>query len=139
MGKPRTRSDDCHIKSPSLDISWSPARRLAIARFAPGIGLKAEEGTLLVESLEGWVGADGKPFGLLAETRGVTGADANYRSITRPFFEAHRDSAFVAVTHLGGVLGVIAEMFRVATGLQLKSFANDADARAWLRSRGVAA
>jgi hypothetical protein len=128
-----------HVAGESMEMTWHPESRLAVLQFAPGITLGAKEGALLVDSLTGWIGTEHKAFGLLADTRGVHGADSEYRVKTRDFFKLYRDSACVAVTGMGPVIRVVAEMFRIGTGIQLKGFADEASARAWLRQKGVAA
>ncbi len=120
-------------------MTWHPELRLAVLRFGPGITLGIREGAFLVDSLAGWIGTEGKAFGLLAATEGVRGADSGYRVRTRDFFKQHRGSANIAVTGMGAVIRIVAEMFRVATGVQLKGFSDEASARAWLRDRGIAA
>ena len=40
---------------------------------------------------------------------------------------------------MGPVIRIVAEMFRIGTGVQLKGFSEEAGARAWLRERGIAA
>jgi len=122
-----------------MEMTWHPESRLAVLQFAPDITLGAKEGALLVDSLTGWIGTEHRVFGLLADTKGVRGADSEYRVKTRDFFKAHRDSACVAVTGMGPVIRVVAEMFRVGTGIQLKGFADEASARTWLRQKGIAA
>ena len=119
-------------------IVWSPESRLAELRFASGITLGAGEAALLVDSLTDWIGADGRLFGLLADTKGVRGTDAEYRAKTRDFFKQYRDEVFVAVVNMGTVIRIVADMFRLATGIQLKGFADEGQARAWLREKGIA-
>jgi hypothetical protein len=120
-------------------IVWSPESRLAVLRFAPGITLGAGEAALLVDSLTGWIGADGRLFGLLADTKDVRGTDAEYRAKTRDFFKQYREQVFVAVVNMGTVIRIVADMFRLATGIQLKGFADEGQARTWLREKGIAA
>jgi hypothetical protein len=38
---------------------------------------------------------------------------------------------------VGPVIRVVAEMFRIATGIQLRGFADEAAARGWLREKGI--
>jgi hypothetical protein len=40
---------------------------------------------------------------------------------------------------MGPVIHIVVEMFRMGTGIQLKTFAGDAAARSWLRTKGIAA
>jgi hypothetical protein len=127
------------VASEAMSITWHPASRLAVLQFQPGIELGAMEGALLVETLTSWIGAEGKRFGVLANMTGVRGSDSAYRVKIRDFFKRHRDSAYVAATHMGPVVRVVTEMFRLGTGVQLKGFAGEGEARAWLRSHGIAA
>ena len=48
-------------------------------------------------------------------------------------------NAFIALINSGPVIHVVVEMFRVATGIPLKTFADETAARSWLRTNGVAA
>jgi hypothetical protein len=130
---------EIRVANASMEMTWHPNSRLAVLQFAPGIHLGAKEGALLVDTLAGWIATDGKAFGLLADTKGVRGAASEYRVKTRDFFKLHRDSVHVAVTGMGPVIRVVSEMFRIGTGIQLKGFADEASARAWLRDKGIAA
>ena len=128
-----------HVVSQTMEMTWHPESRIATIRFRPDILLGKEEGIFMIESLTGWTGGENKPFALLADTKGVRGTDAEYRGNTRDFFKLHRHHVYVAVTNMGPMIRMIAEMFRIATGIQLKGFADEVAARAWLREKGIAA
>jgi hypothetical protein len=119
-----------------LQISWNAESRVATLQFLAGAMLGAREGACMVESLTRWIGEEGKPFALLSKLKGVRGADAQYRVQTKDFFKQYRNQAFVAVVDMGPVIRIVAEMFRIGTGVQLKGFASEAGARAWLRGHG---
>ena len=120
----------------SMEISVHP--RLVIARFAtPHTTLTGRHGAALVDALKGIVGAGGERFGLLADAAGVTGTDSDYRAATGSFFGQHRDSARIALVNLGPVIRVLAEMFRIGIRLDLRMFADEPAARAWLRAQGI--
>jgi hypothetical protein len=87
--------------------------------------------------LTGWVGATGEPFAVLADAAGLGGTDGEYRAEASRFFRPHRDHAFIALINVGPVIHVVVEMFRVGTGIQLKTFADEAAARSWLRTKGI--
>jgi hypothetical protein len=76
---------------------------------------------------------------VFADAAGLQGTDAEYRAKASGFFRQHRDTAFIALINLGPVIHVVVELFRVGTGIQLKTFANEASARSWLQSKGIAA
>jgi hypothetical protein len=113
------------------------ARRLR--SLLPGAVLTDKDGTFLVDALAGWIGAAGEPFAVLADGGGLGGTDAEYRAKASGFFRQHRDHAFIALINLGPVIHVVVEMFRVGTRIQLKTFPDEAAARSWLRTKGIAA
>lgn len=128
-----------HAESASMKFAWEPASRVVTVWCKPAATLTGDDGRVLVEALTRWVRDDDRPFALLVDVEGVAGTNAAYRATARPFFVANRERVFVAVLHMGRVVRVIAEMFRVGTGIQLKGFDDEVSARAWLRSRGIAA
>jgi hypothetical protein len=125
--------------SPTTEITWERAKRVALVRYAPGAHLAGNDGAFLVDTLTKWVGADGEPFAVLAEASGLRGTDGDYRAKASTFFRQHRDHSFIALLNLGPVIHVVVEMFRVGTGIQLKTFSDEAAARSWLRDKGIAA
>lgn len=104
----------------------------------PGTMLASKDGDFLIESLSDWIGKEGEPFAVFANAAGLHGTDAEYRARASGFFRQHRDTAFIALINLGPVIHVVVELFRVGTGIQLKTFANEAAARSWLRAKGIA-
>jgi len=121
----------------SMEITSHPASRLAVLRFVADTSLTGVHAAALVAALETVLGATGEPFALLADVASVRGTDSDYRAKTGTFFRSHRDTARIALVNLGPLIRVVADMFRVALGLQLRSFADDASARAWLRIQGI--
>jgi hypothetical protein len=127
------------VTSPSTEITWDALSRVAFVRYSPGAILTSTDGTFLVDALTGWIGADGESFAVLADAGGLGGTDAEYRATASRFFRQHRDHAFIALLNLRPFIHVVVEMFRVGTGIQLKTFADEAGARGWLRGKGIAA
>ena len=123
----------------STDLRWDPESRVALVCYKPGASLIAADGVFLVEKLQDWIGASGRPFAVLADGAGLRGTSAEYRALAAGFFRQHRDAAHIALIHLGPVIHVVVEMFRIGTGVQLKSFADEVAARSWLRKKGIAA
>jgi hypothetical protein len=127
------------VASASTEIAWHAPSRVAMVRYASGATLTGTDGTFLVDALARWIGKNGEPFAVLADAAGLRGTDAAYRAQASHFFRQHRATAFVALINLGPVIHVVVEMFRVGTGIQLKTFAAEAAARTWLRTKGIAA
>jgi hypothetical protein len=90
-----------------------------------------------VSALGSWVGADPAPFGLLGDGHGLRSLDAEYRSLWGRFLRRQSERCFVAFFHMGPVVRIAADMFRIGTGLQMKAFADEEPARAWLREKGI--
>jgi hypothetical protein len=127
------------VTSGSTEISWSPHERVAGVRYTLDATLTRKDGDFLVDALTGWIGTDGAPFAVFADAAGLRGTDGEYRARASGFFRQHRDTAFIALVNLGPVIHVVVELFRVGTGIQLKTFATEAAARSWLRTKGIAA
>jgi hypothetical protein len=130
---------DNTVTNDSTSITWHPGSRVASVRYTAGASLVAVDGALLVDALTGWIGADGASFAVLADAAGLAGTDGEYRAKAHAFFRQHRDTSYIALTNLGPVIHIVVEMFRVGTGIQLKTFAGEDAARAWLRTKGIAA
>jgi hypothetical protein len=107
--------------------------------YAPDTTLAGADADFLVGALTGWIGDPVTPFALMADGTGLRGADAAYRSKLSGFFQLHRDTARIALINMGPILHVVGEMFRVGTGIQLEELASEDLARAWLRTKGIAA
>jgi hypothetical protein len=129
----------CTVTSDSTTITWHPGSRVAVVRYTAGASLVAADGAFLADALTGWIGTEGKPFAVLADGTGLRGTDAEYRASAHGFFRRHRSTSCIALIHLGPVIRIVVEMFRLGTGIQLKEFASEDAARAWLRTKGIAA
>jgi hypothetical protein len=127
------------VTSASTEISWSAEERVAAVRYTADAMLTREDGEFLVEALTGWIGAGAEPFAVFADAAGLRGTDGEYRAKASSFFRQHRDIAVIALINLGPVIQIVVELFRVGTGIQLKTFASEAAARSWLRTKGIAA
>jgi len=125
------------VKSPSTEIAWSPETRLAAVSYTSGITLESDDGDFLIEALAGWIGTNGEPFAVFADAAGLRGTDPAYRAKASGFFRQHRHTAYIALINLGPVIHVVVELFRVGTGIQLKTFASEAAAHSWLRTKGI--
>lgn len=127
------------VTSGAIEMTWDPEARLAVIRFARKTQATGRDARVLVDSLTEWIGTEGRPFGLLGDGANLAGLDAEYRSVWGRFFREHRDESATAFFNMGPIVRVAAEMFRIGTGLPLKAFADEEDARAWLRQRGIPA
>lgn len=65
--------------------------------------------------------------------------DAAYRSVWGTFFKQHRGESYIAFFNMKPAVRIAAEMFRIGTGVQLKAFADEGDARSWVRQKGIPA
>jgi len=125
--------------SESIKIAAHPQGRLVEIRFAPDTHLTGRHGAAIVDALKSVMGDQGERFALFADAKGVSGTDADYRAVTGGFFGQHRDIARIALINLGPIIRIVAEMFRVGIRLQMRTFDDEAAARAWLRTQGIGA
>jgi hypothetical protein len=127
------------VTSRSTTIRWDPLSRVALVAYTSGSRLVAADGPFLVDALAGWIGASGEPFAVMADAAGLVGTDAAYRASVNRFFKSHRASARIALINVSPMIHVVVEMLRIGAGIQIKPFATETLARAWLRTMGVAA
>jgi hypothetical protein len=123
----------------SIEMDWHADTRLAVLRFTREAHPSGKEAVALVEALTRWIGTDGRTFGLLGDGEKLSGVDAEYRSVWGTFFRQHRRESYIAFFNMKPVIRIAAEMFRIGTGVQLKAFADETDARSWLRQKGIPA
>jgi hypothetical protein len=121
----------------SIEITWDAESRLAFLRFEAETSATGKDAVALVEALTRWVGTDREPFGLLGDGGRLGRVDAEYRSVWRKFFDEHRGDSCIAFFNMNPLIRVAAEMFRIGTGLRLKAFADEAQARSWMREMGI--
>ncbi len=131
--------NDCVITCGAMEMTLRPASHLVVLRFVTDTGLTGEHGVALVDAMRAVIGGHGERFALLADCKGAHSTDADYRASTGDFFRLHRDTARIALFNLGPIIRVVAEMFRVGIGLQLKTFTEHAAARSWLCQQGISA
>jgi hypothetical protein len=122
----------------TMEITLHPESRLVALRFVAATSLTGEHGVALVDAMKSVIDGSER-FALIADVKGAYATDADYRAATGNFFRQHRDAARIALFNLGPILRVVTEMFRVGIGLQLKTFADEAAARSWLRKEGIRA
>ena len=120
-------------------MTWDPDARVAAIRFERDTQATGRDARALVEALAGWIGTEGQPFGLLGDGGRLSGLDAEYRSHWGSFLREHRQDCYTAFFNMNAVVRIAAEMFRIGTGLRLKAFAHEPEARAWLRENGIPA
>ncbi len=125
--------------SGTMQMTWSDESRLLELRFDHPSAATRQHGTVLVDLLTRSIGTERRPFGLLCDAAKLSSLDAGYRAVTGQFFRQHREDCVIAAFHMGRLVRIIAEMFRVGTGTRVKGFAGEADARAWLRANGISA
>lgn len=125
--------------SGTIQMTWDPEARLAVIRFERDTHGSGRDAQVLVIALEAWVGADRKPFGLLGDGGNLSSMDGDFRAAWGSFLRQHRHDCYVSFFNQSAVVRISADMFRLGTGLHLKSFAHEEQARAWLREMGISA
>jgi hypothetical protein len=123
----------------SAQMTWDPETRLAVLGFSRETTTTGADAVVLVDALSRWIGTDGRPWGLLGDGGRLRGVDAEYRSAWSKFLRQHRADSFTAFFNMSPIVRIAADMFRIGTGLRLKAFATETQARAWLRANGIRA
>lgn len=124
-----------NITTGSIKMTWESETRLAVLRFQSETYATGKDAEVLIEALTQWIGKEGKPFGFLGDGDKLAGLDGQYRSLWSKFFRHHREDSFIAFFNMSPLIRVAAEMFGIGTGLRLKAFASEEEARSWLRKK----
>jgi hypothetical protein len=127
------------VTAGDIHMTWDSESRLAVLRFERASHGTGKDAETLIGALARWVGTDGKPFALLGDGSKLAGVDAAYRSLWGKFLLQHRGHCYVAFFSMNPVVRIAAEMFRIGTGLQVRLFAREEEARSWLQGMGIAA
>lgn len=120
-------------------MTWDADARLAVLGFSRETTTTGADAVVLVDALDRWIGTEKTPFGLLGDGAKLRGVDAEYRSIWSKFLRKHREDSYTAFFNMSAIVRIAADMFRIGTGLNLKAFATESEARAWLRMVGIRA
>lgn len=138
-GRSAITNDMEKILTGSIEMSWDPDVRLAIIRFGRDTLATGKDAVAMVDAITGWIGTDGKPFGLLGDGGRLSGLDAEYRSVWGAFLRQHRQDAYLAFFNMNAIVRIAADMFGIGARLRLRAFADESGARAWLRDNGIRA
>ena len=134
-----TPSEIPTVATQSMRVSWHAQARIAVCSYSPNTTLTRKDAGVLIEALNRWIGSDREPFATLGDAAGIRSADPEYRAMTSKFYKEHKQELFIALFNVGPLLRIMVEMFRVSSGLQFKAFVDEAEAREWLRRKGIAA
>ncbi len=132
-------TDVVEVANESTQLSWLSEPRLVRVRYTRDAVLESKDGDFLVDALTSWIGRGRVPFAVFADAEGLEGVDAEYRAKAGAFFREHHDTGVIALINLGPIVRVVAELFRVATSIQMRTFASEDAARSWIRTKGIAA
>ena len=127
------------ITSGSIEMTWDSESRLAFIQFESETRATGKDAEVLIDALTRWIGTDGKPFGLMGDGGRLAHVDAEYRSLWGKFFRQHHEDSYIVFFNMSPLIRIAAEMFGIGMRLQLKAFAEEAQARSWLREKGIVA
>jgi hypothetical protein len=121
----------------SVEMRWDPRNRLATIKYLGDGKPTGREAESLIAAMTGWIGADGSPYFILVDGNRITGGDPGYRAAWSRFYKSNKQQVQVAIFDIGPVLRVAVEMFTLGSGLRMKAFASEGEARGWLGKAGL--
>ncbi|MGH2582305.1 MAG: hypothetical protein ACRDFQ_05355 [Anaerolineales bacterium] len=128
-----------NVASGAIEMTWDPNSRIAFISFKEETRATGKDAQVLVSALTQWIGGQRIPFALMGDGGKLSGVDADYRREWGNFFLQHRDDSYITFFNMNPIIRIAAGMFGLGTGLRLKPFATEAEARAWLRQKGIGA
>jgi len=120
-----------------MELTWDKSTRLAAFRQADHV--TRAHARALVDELTRCIGTDDEPFGLLIDATDVTSTEVGWRSTWAEFFRLHRACCVLAIFGATAIIRVVIDAFRIATGMRMKAFSAEGEARSWLRTMGISA
>ena len=123
--------------SGSIVLTWDAEKRLAVLSYELPTDTRGQNIHTLLDALERWVGDKHETFYFLNDAGPLLNLDTEWRAAWSEFFRPHRDDSWIALYNLSAVFTIVAEMYRVAGGLRVRVFAQEPQARAWLREKGA--
>lgn len=124
--------DEPRMRTGPVELSWAPEERYAVLRFVEfGTGgrREAEE---LTTALARWVGPGATHFRFLVDCSEMVDVDAGWRATWAEFFKRYRDRSTIAWFNANPRIRLVIVMFQKGTGVTGKTFATEAEARAYL-------
>lgn len=118
-----------------LELCWDPSTRLGFIRQSSDAN--GTEARRLIAELNGRIGNDGQPFGVLVDATAVRTTNAEWRGEWSVFFRAHRGDCFLSIFGANAVIRVVIELFAVGTRIRMKAHEQEEAARAWLTENGI--
>lgn len=121
---------------------WNASSRTGVLSFDADDPLTRDTAQAIVDALEGWVGEDERPFGLVCDCTGVGRTDAGWRAVWFEYLRGRRQQTAIVWVNPSPSIRIVATMF--STAMQtLGSFdcsvtGTVEEAHAWLADRGYA-
>ncbi|MEO6094129.1 MAG: STAS/SEC14 domain-containing protein [Fibrobacteria bacterium] len=121
----------------SVEMRWAPRNRLATLKYFGNGKPTGKDAEKLITAMTGWIGTESLPYFILVDGNRIAGGDPQYRAAWSRFYKKDKHQVRIAIFDIGPVLRVAVEMFTLGSGLRMKAFASEAEARAWLGKAGL--
>lgn len=109
---------------------WRERERRFLASYAPDARPRGPDARVMQDWMDARTGTE--PFTMLVDLANADKAAIAWRFQWMSWFLAHRTRLRVALIHAGGVDPVTIKAFMLSTRTQIRSFATEAEAHAWL-------
>ena len=118
-----------------LELSWDRTARVGF--FRQSAAASGTEARRLIAELNGLIGNDQQPFGVLVDATAVRSSTAEWRGEWSVFLRAHRGDCFLSIFGANAVIRVVIDMFAIGTRIRMKAHEREGGARAWLAKNGI--
>lgn len=122
-----------------IELTWQPERNLALMRFVEPLAKgTAEHAQSFVDQLNRWTAGTTRRYGVLVDCAGIEDTDPGWRTVLHDYYRHSDVHVFVAWYNLNPVTRLMAEMFVVGSKtIDGKLFADEPEARRWLKTHGI--
>ena len=118
-------------------MAWNAGDRMFLASYAPGARPRGPDARTMQEWMDARTGT--APFTMLVDLENADKVAIAWRFQWMSWFLAHRARLRVALIHTSAVDPITIKAFMLSTRTQIRSFASEGEARAWLLAPDEAA
>lgn len=118
------------LAADGLEMDWSPAQRLLTFVHGPGCVCSGENAHRFSAAMREWVGDE--PFVVLVDAAGAEAITREWRSVWARAFSDHKERSRVGIYHATTAGRLVISLWSFVSGVEVRFFADEAQARAWL-------
>lgn len=125
------------IDHDGIRVQWDARRRIVEFRYADDTRLTPDAADVIIPRVARWV-EDGHPYGILVDASDTVASNEGWRRRWAAFHKSHASRVHIAVFKAGPFIQGYLLIYTTWSGVPLRCFHTEREARAWLAERVAA-